>query len=435
MAEFRTEADIGNRALQHVGAERMGALGFAENSKRASEVAFCYGKLREAELRRNVWTFACRRTILRAVDDNTMLLAPALWVSTTTYLVGSVAADQNGNNWISRIPNNLNNDPLSATTPYWEPYFGPMAVSLYDSAQSYFAGELVYTAPGDGTSRVYLSLQSANTDVPGTATAYDATAVYSKNQVVTYVSVAYMSLIDLNTANTPSLAAAPWASGTTYGAGAAVAGSDGVKYTSIGAGNIGHDPTTDGGVNWTNTGVLVPWTTSFTAGDGSVKWLQIGGAEFPNGVALSTLDIVYPLGTGPSTQAISRNIFKLPSGFLREASQNPKSGVTTWLGGPTGILYNDWVLENGFLLTNDSGPIAYRFVANVTDAARMDPMFCEGLAARVGMEVCETVTQSTAKLATIAKVYDEWMSQARTVNAIEQGTEEPPQDDYISVRY
>ena len=50
-------------------------------------------------------------------------------------------------------------------------------------------------------------------------------------------------------------------------------------------------------------------------------------------------------------------------------------------------------------------------------------MFCEGLAARIALEVCEPLTQSTAKLGAIAKVYQEWIDQARTVNAIEQGVD------------
>ena len=430
MAEYRTDLDIRNRALQHCGASRIRALN--EVGKNNSETAFCYGKLREAELRRNVWTFACRRTMLRAVDANTMLLNTSLWSPSTTYFVGSIAADQYGNLWISRIPNNLANDPLLSV--YWEPYFGPLSVALYDSTIAYFVGELVYTTTGNGLARVYLSLQSDNADNPATATAYDATAVYVKNQVVTYLSVAYMSLIDLNTGNTPSSAPALWDAGTTYGAAATVGGSDGMIYSSVGGGNIGNDPTTDGGVNWTGTGVLNPWTTVFVSGAGSDKWLLIGGTEFPNGVGLMSLDITYPLGVGPSIQSVSRNIFKLPAGFLREASQNPKAGVTQWLGAPTGIVYNDWVLENGFLLTSDAGPLAYRFVCNVTDVSRMDAMFCEGLAARVALEVCEPLTQSTAKLGAIAKIYDEWMSNARAINAIEQGTEQPPDDDYVTCR-
>lgn len=432
--EFFTPVDIANRALQHCGATRIDpTLGFSENSKNARETAFAYGKLRRAELRRNVWRFATRRAVLRPIGPSTLLLMPSLYAPGTTYFVGSIIADQTGNLWISRIPNNLGNDPQN--TLAWEPYFGPLTVSLYDAGGGYQSGELVYTAAGDGTSRVYLSLQNNNNDNPAMPTAYDAAVTYFKNQVVTFSSVAYMSLIDLNTANQPDLAPALWDVGTTYASGDKVGASDGSIYKSIGSGNIGNDPVGDGGTNWTNTGVLNPWTVVFVGGTGSVKWVQIGGAEFPYGVGLTTLNIVYPLGAGPATQSSTRNIYRLPSGYLREAPQNPESSGATWLGGPSGITYGDWVFEGDFLTSGDVGAISFRFVADVTDVRAMDDMFCEGLAARIGMEVCEPLTQSASKVGTIARIYDEWMSQARTVNGIETGSDDPPDDTYITVRY
>jgi hypothetical protein len=431
--EFLVPADICDRALQHCGAGRLDpVLRLNDKSKNARETGFAYGKLRRAELRRNVWKFATRRTVIRAIDANTMRLDPALWGSATTYFANSIVADQSGNHWISNIRNNLNNDPLLTT--YWEPYFGPLTVTLYDSSTAYFSGELVYTTAGDGKSRSYLSLQDGNSDNPATPTAYDATVTFFKNQVVTYLSVAYMSLIDLNKANTPASAPALWNAGTTYAIGNSVGASDGVIYTSVGSGNIGNDPTLTSPASWTNTGVLNPWTTVFTGGTGSDKWLQVGGAEFPFGVGLTTTGIVYPVGSGPSTQQASRNVFRVPSGFLRLAPQNPK-GSTTALGGPSGIVYKDWNLERNYLVTGETGPISLRFVADVTDVRLMDDMFCEGLAARVAVAVCDILTQSSSQLAAIEKEYSVFMSEARTVNAIEMGYDEPPDDNYISVRY
>jgi hypothetical protein len=433
MGAFQTPVDIGNRALQHCGAKRMDAtLGFTEISKNAREISFAYDKVREAELRANVWRFAVRRTMLRAIDTSTMLLAAAMWVSTTTYFVGSIVSDENGTYWISRVANNLGNDPLNSLT--WEPYFGPLTVALYDTGEDYSAGELVYTTTGDGTAKVYLSLQNGNSDTPGTATDYDATQVYSKNQVVTYSSVAYMSLIDLNQGNTPTSSAAAWIEATVYSIGQAVTGTDGVRYTSVGNGNTGHDPTADDGTYWTNTGILTPWTTDFVGGTGSIKWLQIGGAGFPNGVGLTTLNILYPVSSGPSRQLDTRNVFMLPAGYLRQAPQYSK-GQAPALGGPSGVGYNDWNFENEFIVSSESGPIAFRFVFSITDVRRMDPMFCEALSARLGMEVCEPVTQSSAKVGTCAQIYDEWVSKAQAANGIEMGYDDPPDDDYVTVRY
>ncbi len=432
MTDFRQPSDIGNRALEHVGNEMLGALGFNEASSRAQHVGFVYDKLRKAELERNVWTFATRRTALRAIDTNTLLLVPALWAPTATYFVGSIVADQSGYFWISRTRSNLNNDPLISTL--WEPYFGPMTVALYATSTSYFAGELVYTASGDGTHRVYLSLISGNSDNPATATAWSSTGVYFKNQVVTRSSVAYMSLTDLNIGQDPATAPALWSSLTTYSAGTKVGGSNGIVYQSVGSGNISHDPTLDDGTLWTDTGVLNPWTTVFTGGTGSVNWLQIGGAEFPMGVGLTTLNIVYPLGAGPLSQSNTNNIYRLPAGYLREAGQDPKAGSSSWFGAPTNSIYNDWVFESKYIVTRCTGIIVFRFVADITDVSEMKSLFCECLAAQIALAICEPLTQSTAKISTIAAVLKKKEYEAVTVNAIEAGSEESPLDDWLACR-
>jgi hypothetical protein len=65
----------------------------------------------------------------------------------------------------------------------------------------------------------------------------------------------------------------------------------------------------------------------------------------------------------------------------------------------------------------------------------MDAMFCEGFAARIALEVCEIITQSTEKLKNISGEYAKFMTEARTVNGIENEAEEAPRDDYLAVRY
>jgi hypothetical protein len=172
----------------------------------------------------------------------------------------------------------------------------------------------------------------------------------------------------------------------------------------------------------------------FTGGSGSDKWLQIGGAEFPSGVALKQFGPLYPVNAGATTQTSARNVFKLPAGYLKTAPQNPKR-TAAWLGGPSGEVYTDWNIENGFLVSADTGPINLRFVADVTDVRRMTAMFCEAFAARVGMAVADSVTQSTSQMGIIAKVYQKFIDDAVTQNAIEAGYDEPPDDDWLTVRY
>ena len=550
MTEFLNPVDIANRALQHCGALRIDAtLGFTESSVNASECAFAYPKLRLAELRRNVWRFAIRRATLRPLDTNSLLLVPVLWVSTTTYFQGSIVSDQNSNLWISKVPNNLGNDPMQ-TGGLWEPYFGPMSVSLLDSSQSYFAGEMVYTKAGDGTFNVYLSMISGNSvhpaipnqwatntvfynnDVVQTFPAWASGTTYSQGQGVsytdgnTYVSLvssnigntpststakwqlmpvlslasqsvpitslvqlptsspiaewsylttysagafvmfaaktwlaiaastnqlpsaagstywvqvtngtAYMSLMDLNSGNDPrTTTVAAWSSVTSYSIGNTVTGSNNVIYTSVTNSNLNNDPVADSGTNWSTANVLSPWTTVFTLGSGNPLWIQIGGAQFPNGVGLSVFDIVSPLSAGALTHDGPRNIFRLPSGYLRKAPRDPKAGSTSYLGAESGLPYDDWLIEGDFIVSREIEPIVFRFIADVSDVRLMDAMFCEGLAARLALEVCETITQSTTKLQIIAKAYGQFMTDARTVNAIEVGAEEPPMDDYIACR-
>lgn len=386
MAEFQTPIDVANRALQHCGANMLDSvLGFSEISEQARATSFVYGKVRRAELQRNVWRTATRRAILRAIDTNTMLLSPSMWDVATTYFVGSIVTDAWGNLWISRLPGNTGYQP-GVIWSAWEPYFGPLTVMLYDSTTSYSAGELVYVAVGDGTYRVYLSLQNGNSDVPGTATAWDGTVTYFQNQVATFSAVTYMSLVDLNLNNQPNTS-----------------------------------PT--------------QWTTTFIGGTGSDKWLQIGGAEFPAGVILAQLNIIYPINSGPQSQTFTNNVFRLPNGFLKQAPSDPKSGMRWSLGGPHGSWQDDWLFEGNYIVSSDVGPIMIRFVADCADVSTMGDMFCEMLACRIALEVVERLTQSTSKLDAIAKIYEKFATEARRTNAIEIGSEDPPDDDFVLVRY
>jgi hypothetical protein len=539
---FQNAVDICNRALQHCGVPRISAtLGFTEDTKQAAECAFVYDKLRRAELRRNTWRFAIRRSVLRPINSAviqgpgfpasngpqtpTMLIAPALWDSTKTYFPGALVSDETNTIWMNTQPDNLNNTP--ANSSYWEQYFGPLTAQAYDPTTSYFAGELVYNTVGDGVFRTYVSLQNSNMDNPTIPTlwsssayyftdqivifypAWSAVTTYSKGQCISYSGVYYASLvnsntnrqpdtsttywepipvpsdtaagilpwdsattynigdfadyggtqyvstvasntglnpssnaaswsaltngtlylskIDANLNNEPDLSAAPWSASTSYSAGATVAATDGYTYTSLVNSNLGNDPTQDAGTNWVSTNVLTPWTSSFVGGTGANQFMALT-------TALTDTMIFYPLGTGPAWQQSTRNVFRLPANYLGKAPQAPKAGSQSNLGAPSNMPLNDWELEGNYIVSGENGPINFRFVADVTDVTKMDDMFCEGLACRVALEVCETLTQSTAKTQSIASQYQKFMTEARMVNAIETGPEEQPLDDFIACR-
>ena len=274
----------------------------------------------------------------------------------------------------------------------------------------------------------YVSLANANTgNQPNLAASSSFWAHLSGDTL-------YMSLFDLNANNNPSNAPALWAVGTSYSIGNQVGGSDGQIYTSLTNANVGNNPTLDGGVHWTATGVLNPWTTVFTQGAGNQQWLQIGGASFPAGVALQTIDLQWPIGAGPFSDSTTKNVFRLPAGYLRLADQNPKSGIVSWLGVPGNPPQLDWDFFGDYFISWEAYPIVFRFVADVVDVTKFPSTFCEALAARIGMEVAPILTQSTAKVADIRLEYQKWIGIATLKSGIEMGAVMPPLDDLISCR-
>lgn len=378
MAEYTVPIDIANRALDHCGIPPITA--FTDDSKGAERTGAVYDKLRVAELRRNVWRFAIRKAALRAIDTTTMVLVPQAYIAADTYPQGSVVASSGTIYFAAQaVPAAIVPGPPNEA--YWTVYFGPLTVTPYSSGTSYYSGELVYNVVGS-TVTVYQCLTSgtlANPTVP--AALWSSTTTYNTGDtVVDALSAVWQSLIDLNTNN--ALVAGPLWQTVPAGQGATQVGQD---------------------------------------------WLQLSAAvrfqRFP-----------YPIGAGPRHQTTTRNIFRLPSGFLREAPQDPKAGATSYLGAPSGLGQDDWEFENAYITSRDSQVIILRFVADVQDVTLMDPMFCEGLGARIGIEVCEPLTQSDTKLNTISQVYKTFMGEAREVNGIETGSVEPPLDDWLSCR-
>ena len=392
-----------------------------------AEITFAYDKLRRAELRRNSWRFAIKKAVLRPIDTTTFLLAPAQWNAGVQYLPGSIVADPNGQLWISNVANNIGNDPN--LTDVWDGYYGSMTADAYDTTggTAYFAGDLVYIQNADSSYNIYLSLQNSNTETPNVADAWSATATYQQDETVTYDGVQWRSLIALNTNNTPAGGPANWVASQTYSATTPVTGTDGFIYTSVGNGNLGNNPVTDNGTYWTNTDVPNAWAATPVLPVSSSLWV-------PLYASLVSFNFVYPLGVGPLSQQTSKNIFRLPAGFLRQVPQDPKAGVYSYLGAPAYNTQNDWELEGDYLISQFGRPIILRFVADVVSVSEMDDMFCEGLAARIALECCETITNSTAKQGTCNSSYLKFMGEARTVNAIEIGPVQPCEDDYIACR-
>lgn len=474
---FLTSLDIFNRVCQHCGAPKIVTVG--EDTVQYNEISFAYDKIRRAELRRNVWRFATRKTVLRPITTTTMLVVPQLWNSSVLYLQGALVEDSSGLIWQNMIPSNIGNTP-GATPGIWDQYFGPLVADVFGATsnpplwvstttyalnalvafngfaysslqngntnnnpassptwwvsigsaaqQTYFAGELAYMAgPNPGGYVIFQSLVSNNADIPNIATPWNAGTQYQMDDMVSFSGSQWRSLIAYNIGVTPANAPAAWVSTTTYSTGNTVTGSDGYIYSSVGNGNVGNNPVTDGGVHWTNTNVPAAWSSTPTQYPSDIQWLPIYAS-------LQNLFIQYPVGSGPAEQTTTKNVFRFPANFLREAPQDPKAGSSSFLGAPSGLGYTDYEYESDYIVSQISTNIVYRFVADVVNVQKFDDMFCEGLAARIGMEVVQRITQSGAKKQDIEREYNRHMGEARTVNSIETGATEPPEDDYVMCR-
>lgn len=422
---FIDSLDIANRTCQHLGATRIANP--TEDSVANAEISFAYDKLRRAELRRNTWRFATKKAVLRPIDVTTFLISAAQWNAGIQYLPGSIVSDVNGQLWITNVANNLGNDPNQ--TDVWDSYFGSMTADVYDATggTAYYAGDLVYIQNLDGSYNIYLSLQNANTEVPNVADTWNATTTYQQDETVAYSGTQWRSLIALNTNNIPAAGPTNWVGTQTYAYGVEVTGTDGFIYSSNTNGNLGQNPVTDNGTYWFNRGVPNAWTAIPAIPVSSSAWV-------PLYASLVSFNFVYPIGVGPVSQSMTKNIFRLPAGYLREAPQNPKAGINSFLGAPAYNSLNDWLLEGNYLISQYAQPIIFRFIADVQKVSDMDDLFCEGFAARIAVETCETITNSNTKQQTCINLYTKFMGEARTVNAIETGPVEPPEDDYITCR-
>jgi hypothetical protein len=443
---FIDSLDVANRALQILGQDAITSP--TEDSSRCTEMTFAYDKLRRPEMRRNTWRFCIKKAILRAVQtyqpaagatpavNPTMLLVPALYSASETYTPGAIVQDVNNYIWISMQEQNQGNTP-GGNNELWEAYFGPLTVQPFDTtgATTYYPGELVYVMIPQGAGNVplyqiYMSLQNNNTDVPNTATLWNATTTYYGDQVVTDgVGGYWASLIELNLNNTPVQAPAAWSTTASYISPNTVTASDGYVYqaTTTTQGNNPANGASPG--QWTNTGVLGAWTASPNLYPSDIAWAPIIGATMKN------ITFSYPVGAGPNfAQSGAKQIYRLPANFLRRVNPDPKAGSVSIFGAPTGRWYDDWELEGNFITTMDAGPITLRFVADIIKVRDWDDLFAEGLASRMAWSTCEKITQSTEKQSEATQTYARAMGEARAVNAIEIGAEEAPEDDWLTCR-
>lgn len=132
-----------------------------------------------------------------------------------------------------------------------------------------------------------------------------------------------------------------------------------------------------------------------------------------------------PTGTETYQNGETRNSFTLPSDYARLADQNPREAALTTQATTGAVKFTDYSIEGGNLLTAQT-IVILRYASLVTNVATFDPLFCDVMAARMGVDgLAETLTQSPVKRQLAERRYVARMLTALQTNLIEAGSDEP----------
>lgn len=114
--------------------------------------------------------------------------------------------------------------------------------------------------------------------------------------------------------------------------------------------------------------------------------------------------------------------------------------------------YLDWSVEGRKILTNSaqspfgvttptvsttsttSAKLNLRYVADITDVTQWDASFYSVLSLSLAADICEVLTNSTGKRASIRDEYKDAMAEARVADAFESLPQDPPDDDWWLAR-
>ncbi len=120
------------------------------------------------------------------------------------------------------------------------------------------------------------------------------------------------------------------------------------------------------------------------------------------------------------------NRYQKPNDFLR-LMRNKESSEQD--------VRHDWTIEGDYIVTEDSSPLQFRYIAKVTDTALFDPSFDEALATLIAKETCLDVTGSNKRKNDLVMDFKEEIASARQVNALENDSQIPLEDDWLLARY
>lgn len=93
-----------------------------------------------------------------------------------------------------------------------------------------------------------------------------------------------------------------------------------------------------------------------------------------------------------------------------------------------------WEVNGKILLTDEGAPVDLRYVKREEDAGQYDALLVSAMAARLAVEVCEELTQSTTKKQVVADEYQAILAEARRADGQEHYTSEHELDSWLQAR-
>lgn len=132
-----------------------------------------------------------------------------------------------------------------------------------------------------------------------------------------------------------------------------------------------------------------------------------------------------------------------PRGPFQYSYALPSDWLTTvWIGDlPTGQLpvavdaIPEWSHEGRFILTNEAAPLSLLYVRRTQDTTKFHALFAEAFAARLAMDMADSLTNSTAKWQKCRQIYKDALAEARRIQAImEPPRFSTPDDSWLTAR-
>lgn len=95
---------------------------------------------------------------------------------------------------------------------------------------------------------------------------------------------------------------------------------------------------------------------------------------------------------------------------------------------------DDYVVEDGMILCNESS-LDVRYIKNVTDTSKFDPLFCEALSMALALSVCTALTNSNSQLEIMQSRFDRAIGKARSIGSVEDPASMVDADDLTAGRF